>query len=339
MKLWVIKLCPPTQVGVSLLFRGDHQAAIVRREGDGQAHVLLLRPRHVTNHRQQADGVRVAGQAEAVDLEPAGERQTGHRRETSALCRTSFTSFRATELRRRKKGQRQSQLTSSDPASRYGVGRHSFDGGQRGQQKAAARKRKTFFLNLAKIRLREPLTWTGTHPYPLSLMLNSTKAGEEETLWGRKVRGVVMDTRLIIWWTGIAEPTGALKLLVDCNRLKVRLKVLVGSWDLVPGSTAVLRPALKQYLNSDFVLVLVRDDKWEAFTYLLSSQPDLEVDSPVAVAWWIFSTRTLEGGLDTRRFCRRTNSTQGKDVVAHTVLVDGSHFTSFTTLFHKSSIS
>lgn len=83
----LVNSVPPTQVGVCFLFRGDHQTAIVRRERDGQAHVLLLRPRHVTYHRQQADWVRVAGQAEAIDLEPAGKRQTSCRRETSALWR------------------------------------------------------------------------------------------------------------------------------------------------------------------------------------------------------------------------------------------------------------
>lgn len=122
---------PPTQVGVSLFLGGDHQAAVVCRERDGQAHVLLLRARHVTYHRQQADWVRVAGQAEAVDLEPAGERQTGCRWEASALWGASYGSFRAREVR--KPTERRSQLTSSDPASRYGVGSHTFDGGQGGQ--------------------------------------------------------------------------------------------------------------------------------------------------------------------------------------------------------------
>lgn len=94
--LMIVNSAHPTQIGICLLFRGDHQAAVVCGERDGQAHVLLLRPRHVTYHRQQADRVRVAGQAEAVDLEPAGERQTSCRRETSALWRTSVSSFRAT---------------------------------------------------------------------------------------------------------------------------------------------------------------------------------------------------------------------------------------------------
>lgn len=86
----------PTQIGIRLLFRGDHQAAVICGERDGQAHILLLRPRHVAYHRQQADRVGVTGQAEAVDLEPAGERQTSSRRETSAFWRTSVSSFRAT---------------------------------------------------------------------------------------------------------------------------------------------------------------------------------------------------------------------------------------------------
>ena len=37
------------------------------------------------------------------------------------------------------------------------------------------------------------------HPYPLSLMSNSAKAGEAETPCGRKLRGDVMETRLMIW--------------------------------------------------------------------------------------------------------------------------------------------
>lgn len=86
----------PTQIGIRLLFRGDHQAAVICGERDGQAHILLLRPRHVAYHRQQADRVGVTGQAEPVDLEPAGERQTSSRRETSALWRTSVSSFRTT---------------------------------------------------------------------------------------------------------------------------------------------------------------------------------------------------------------------------------------------------
>lgn len=57
-----------------------------------------------------------------------------------------------------------------------------------------------------------------THPYPLSLMSNSTKAGDEETLCGLNVRGAVIDTKLMIWWTGIAEPNEA----VGWIKLKVR---------------------------------------------------------------------------------------------------------------------
>lgn len=131
--LMLVNSCPPTQIGVSLLFCRDHQAAVTCRERDGQAHVLLLRPRHVTYNRQQADRVRVAGQAEAVDLEPAGERQASCRRETSALWRTSVSSFSHFQVCRSKMALPQLQLTSSNPASRYGVSSHSFDGGQRGQ--------------------------------------------------------------------------------------------------------------------------------------------------------------------------------------------------------------
>lgn len=104
---------PPTQIGVSLLLSGDHQAAVVCREGDGQAHVLLLRPRHVTDDGQQADGMGVAGQAEAVDLEPAAERQAGRRRETSALWRTAVTSFR--DYHRRGDARRHCRSHNSPP--------------------------------------------------------------------------------------------------------------------------------------------------------------------------------------------------------------------------------
>lgn len=62
-------------------------------------------------------------------------------------------------------------------------------------------------------------------PYPLSLMSNSTKAGEDETLCGLKVRGDVIETRLMIWWTGIAVPTEDSLRAEDCNKLKVRFSV------------------------------------------------------------------------------------------------------------------
>lgn len=81
---------------------------------------------------------------------------------------------------------------------------------------------------------------TMTYPYPLSLMSNSTKAGEEETLCGLKVRGDVMDTRLMIWWMGIAEPTGDSLRVVDFKRLKVRFSVFTGDPDEV--SSSVLSP-------------------------------------------------------------------------------------------------
>ncbi len=77
---------------------------------------------------------------------------------------------------------------------------------------------------------------TRTHPYPLSLMSNSTKAGEEETLCGLKVRGDVMDTRLMIWWTGIAEPTEDSLRAVDCIKLKVRFSVFIGDPNEAPAS-------------------------------------------------------------------------------------------------------
>lgn len=70
-------------------------------------------------------------------------------------------------------------------------------------------------------------------PYPLSLMSNSTKAGEVETRCGLKVRGDVMDTRLMNWWTGIAEPIEASPQVVDCNKLKVRFSCFAGDPDEV----------------------------------------------------------------------------------------------------------
>lgn len=66
-------------------------------------------------------------------------------------------------------------------------------------------------------------------------MSNSTKAGEQESLCGLKVRGEVMDTRLRIWWTGIAEPME----FVDCNKLKLRFNVF----------TPVLWPSLDNKQN------------------------------------------------------------------------------------------
>ena len=72
---------------------------------------------------------------------------------------------------------------------------------------------------------------TRAYPYPLSLMSNSTKAGEDDTRCGLKVRGDVMDTRLMIWWTGIAEPTEGSLRVVDFNKLKVRFSVFTGDPD------------------------------------------------------------------------------------------------------------
>lgn len=56
-------------------------------------------------------------------------------------------------------------------------------------------------------------------------MSNSTKAGEEETLCGLRVRGVVMDTRLMTWWAGTAGPTEESLRGVGCNKLKGRFNV------------------------------------------------------------------------------------------------------------------
>lgn len=80
-------------------------------------------------------------------------------------------------------------------------------------------------------------------------MLNSTKAGDEDTLWGLKVRGVVIDTRLTIWWSGIADPTEDSKLGVDFNRLKVRFSVFAGDSDET--SALAQAPGLTQNLKSD----------------------------------------------------------------------------------------
>lgn len=82
-----------------------------------------------------------------------------------------------------------------------------------------------------------------TYPYPLSLMSNSTKAGEEETRCGLKVRGDVIDTRLMIWWGGTAEPTEDSLWVADCNKLKVRFSVFTGDPD--EASASVLWPVLE----------------------------------------------------------------------------------------------
>lgn len=88
---------------------------------------------------------------------------------------------------------------------------------------------------------------TRTHPYPSSLMLNSTKAGEAETVWGLKVRGDVMDTRLMIWWTGIAGPTKDSLWVVDFNKLKARF--IVVTWDPNEASATGLGPSSKNKIQ------------------------------------------------------------------------------------------
>lgn len=87
-------------------------------------------------------------------------------------------------------------------------------------------------------------------------MLNSTKAGDEDTLWGLKVRGVVIDTRLTIWWSGTADPTEDSKLAVDFNRLKVRFSVFA---DTDETSALAQAPGLAQYLKSDPSHVSLKD--------------------------------------------------------------------------------
>lgn len=81
-------------------------------------------------------------------------------------------------------------------------------------------------------------------------MSNSTKAGEEETLCGLKVRGDVMDTRLMIWWTGTAEPTEDSLQVVDCNKLKVRFSVFTGDPD--EASASVLWPGLDNMIYNEW---------------------------------------------------------------------------------------
>ena len=48
-------------------------------------------------------------------------------------------------------------------------------------------------------------------------MSNSTKAGEEDSRWGLKLRGEVMDTRLTMWWRGRVQPSEG-----ELSRLKER---------------------------------------------------------------------------------------------------------------------
>lgn len=81
-------------------------------------------------------------------------------------------------------------------------------------------------------------------------MSNSTKAGEEETLCGLKVRGDVMDTRLMIWWTGTAEPTEDSLQVVDCNKLKVRFSVFTGDPD--EASASALWPGLDNMIYNEW---------------------------------------------------------------------------------------
>lgn len=73
-------------------------------------------------------------------------------------------------------------------------------------------------------------------------MSNSMKAGEAETRCGLKVRGDVMDTRLMIWWTGIGDPTEDSLRVVAFNKLKVLFSVFTGDPDEAPAS--VLWPCL-----------------------------------------------------------------------------------------------
>ena len=78
-------VCDLTQVVVGILLSGDEQAAVRRGDGGGQTDVLLRRAGHVPHHRQEAHGVGVTRGTEATHQEPAAERQTGHRGETTTV--------------------------------------------------------------------------------------------------------------------------------------------------------------------------------------------------------------------------------------------------------------
>lgn len=109
----------------------------------------------------------------------------------------------------------------------------------------------------------------GTHPYPLSLVLNSTKAGEVETLWGLKVRGDVMDTKLIIWWIGIAEPTEDSSWVADSNKLKARFSVCVAdagasAWEFRPNSFKDTK--LHELLDHICILTIIWNNEKELYT-------------------------------------------------------------------------
>lgn len=58
-------------------------------------------------------------------------------------------------------------------------------------------------------------------------MSNSAKAGEEDTWCGLKLRGEVMDTKLMIWWTGNTEPIQDSLQSPKRNRLEVRFSVFM----------------------------------------------------------------------------------------------------------------
>lgn len=89
-------------------------------------------------------------------------------------------------------------------------------------------------------------------------MSNSTKAGEEETLYGLKVRGDVMDTRLTIWWPGIAEPTEDSPQSVEFNKLKVRFSVFTGDSDVASASAPGLGGIIKTKRVTLFIDVFGR---------------------------------------------------------------------------------
>lgn len=65
-----------------------------------------------------------------------------------------------------------------------------------------------------------------------------------------------MDTRLIIWWNGIAEPAGASQLSVDFNRLKFRFSVLAGYSDA--SAPSALGSALRHHLHCDLPCTCVK---------------------------------------------------------------------------------
>lgn len=158
-----------------------------------------------------------------------------------------------------------------------------------------------------------------TYPYPLSLMSNSTKAGEEETLWGLKVRGDVMDTRLIIWWMGIADPTGDSLRIPDFKRLKVRFSVFTGDPDEVsssvpwPGGNNINKLKCVADFTSVFLLYLTSkssSNRKQHLPFTLPTGALSTCDSMDAL-----STKHIRGSPKHRNFLRRKSNNHKSDIV------------------------